>query len=108
MGTVSIAPRKGLSTEQRPTTTALYRRGVPQPPARKLVEWTEDAGPVEDWLARWAVSGWAPELGYGVPTEIGGRHLVRWAMIQASPPDEGQHRPAEPSPFGNVAPEPDA
>jgi len=55
---------------------------VPQPPARKIVEWTEDAGPIEDWLAGWAAAGWVPELGYGVPTEIGGRHLVRWAMIR--------------------------
>jgi len=76
---------------------------VPQLPARK---WTKDAGAVEDWLARWAAAGWVPELGYGVPTEVGSRHLVRWAMIQTSPQTQSHESSAEPSPLGNLAPEP--
>jgi hypothetical protein len=54
---------------------------VPQPPARKLADWTEDAGPVEDWLERWAKAGWVPEYGQGVEACVGGGTVTRWAMI---------------------------
>jgi hypothetical protein len=61
---------------------------VPQPPARKLVDWTEDAGPVEGWLERWAKAGWVPEYGHGVEASIGGRKVIRWAMIRTRPRPE--------------------
>jgi len=62
---------------------------MPQPPARKLVDWTEDAGPVEEWLARWVKAGWVPEYGRGVETNLAGRAVTRWAMIRTpSPPPE--------------------
>jgi len=59
---------------------------VPQPVTRKLVDWTPDAGPVEDWLERWAKAGWVPEYGQGVETSIGGRTVTRWAMIRTPSP----------------------
>jgi len=62
---------------------------MPQPPARKLVDWTEDDGPVEDWLERWAKAGWVPEYGQGVEVSIGGRTVTRWTMtLTTSPPPE--------------------
>ncbi len=54
-----------------------------KPPTRKLVDWTPDAGPVEDWLERWTKAGYVPEYGRGVETSIGGREVTRWAMIRA-------------------------
>ena len=66
----------------------LYRLGVPQPPARKILDWTQDAGPVEDWLARWAKAGWVSEYGQGVETNLAGRTVTRWAMIRKPPPLE--------------------
>lgn len=81
-------------------------RVVPHTPARKLVDWTEDAGPVEDWLARWAAAGWVPEHGYGVSTKIGGRDLVTWAMTSTGPATGEPEPSGEPPPFGHVAPKP--
>lgn len=57
----------------------------PRPPlqhARRLCDWTPEAGPLEDWLERWAQAGWSPEYGQGVQTDVGGRSIERWAMIR--------------------------
>lgn len=62
---------------------------MPRPPTRKLADWTPDAGPVEDWLERWANAGWMPEYGSGVETSIAGRQVTRWAMIRAESTGNG-------------------
>lgn len=37
----------------------------------------------EDWLAAEYDAGWVPEYGHGVPIELNGRQVHRWAMIEA-------------------------
>ena len=36
----------------------------------------------EDWLAQEYDHGWLPEYGRGVPIELNGRMVHRWAMIR--------------------------
>jgi hypothetical protein len=36
-----------------------------------------------DWLAAEYDVGWVPEYGHGVPIELNGRLVHRWAMIEA-------------------------
>jgi len=50
-----------------------YPRAMPSPPLRKLVDWSDEAGPLKAWLARWAAAGWLPEHGQGAQTDITGR-----------------------------------
>ena len=57
-----------------------------KPVSPQAVDWTVDAGPVEDWLQRRAVAGWVPEYGQGVETSIGGRTVSRWAMLRTTSP----------------------
>lgn len=51
-------------------------------PRRTLADWTPDAGPEDEWLARWAADGWEPEYGYGVEVTIGAVAVKRWAMVR--------------------------
>ena len=37
----------------------------------------------EDWLGAEYDAGWIPEHGHGVPIELNGRQVHRWAMIEA-------------------------
>jgi hypothetical protein len=36
-----------------------------------------------DWLAAEYDTGWVPEYGHGIPIELNGRLVHRWAMIEA-------------------------
>jgi len=36
-----------------------------------------------DWLAAEYDGGWVPEYGHGVPIELNGRLVPRWALIEA-------------------------
>lgn len=56
-------------------------------PRYTLADWTPDAGPLDDWLARWAARGWRPEHGYGVWVELSGGRVMRWAMIREGQED---------------------
>jgi hypothetical protein len=37
----------------------------------------------EDWLAAEYDAGWVPEYGHGIPIELNGGLVHRWAMIEA-------------------------
>jgi hypothetical protein len=51
-------------------------------PRRTLADWTEDVGPLDDWLATWSGAGWVPEHPWGgVDVKIEGQGVLRWAMV---------------------------
>ncbi len=53
---------------------------------RSLADWTPEDGVVDAWLQEWAAVAWVPEYTWGgVETSLGGRRIVRWAMIAATP-----------------------
>ena len=64
---------------------------MPSMPRRLTRDYVPDeTGETEaQWLARLAVEGWYPELGYGVEVVVGGVRRRRWAMID----DLDQHPP---------------
>jgi hypothetical protein len=37
-----------------------------------------------DWLAAEYDAGWVPEYGHGIPIELNGGQVHRWAMIEAA------------------------
>lgn len=38
---------------------------MPHQPHRSLVDWTPEAGDVDEWLEQWAAASWAPEYSWG-------------------------------------------
>ena len=62
----------------------------------RLADWTTDAGPEEDWLARWAEADWIPEHADGGSwCVVNGHQMKRWSLTRLEDAATSQRIPCK-------------
>lgn len=63
----------------------------------RLADWTPDAGPEDEWLARWAVAGWHPEQETtGAWTTVNSHNLKRFSLVRDDANSSDSHGTEDP------------